>query len=188
MNAVANNGDSGQIKVIETLATDYPQCTLAVYTPKVSRKTRLNLIDSLHNADYHLPAPSGFQGRLWRLFGITNCLQPDKIDIYHGLNGELPLNIAAAHVPTVVSITEADLQPLRKKGGWPRSHLKLYLLSESLRNATRIIADSDETKRILKEAYGIACEKINVITDRQPSASSLMTVYEAAIDTFNKLG
>ncbi len=87
VNAVANNGDSGQIKVIETLATDYPQCTLAVYTPKVSRKTRLNLIDSLHNADYHLPAPSGFQGRLWRLFGITNCLQPDKIDVYHGLNG-----------------------------------------------------------------------------------------------------
>lgn len=173
--------------VIETLATDYPQSRLFVYTPKLSRKTRLNLIDDLHNAEYRLPAPSGFTGRMWRIFGITNCLQADKVEVYHGLNGELPLNISSAHVPTVVTIREEDLAPFDATLGLfdVVEKFKRYILKESWRNATLIIVSSEEHRCILSERFGIGRDRIEVVPASESKAGLLMSLYQKAIASFS---
>ena len=173
--------------VIETLATDYPQSRLFVYTPKLSRKTRLNLMDDLYDAEYRLPAPSGFTGRLWRLFGITNCLQADKIEVYHGLNGELPLNISSAHVPAVVTVREVDLSLFDATLGLfdVVEKFKRYILKESWRNATLIIVSSEEHRCILSERFGIGRDRIEVVPSSEPKAGLLMSLYQKAIASFS---
>ena len=181
-------GSSGRrnysLDVIKLLATDYPQYSLSVYTPKISRKTRLDLIDRLHNAEYRLPAPSGFTGRLWQLFGITNCLLPDKIDVYHGLNGELPLNIAASHVPSVVTIGYTGSLPSVAGVFDIAGRLRRYVMTMSCRNATIVIAPSEEVKSDLMRLSGIEDDRIEVIPPAALTARSLVGVYEKAIEVF----
>ncbi len=185
-------------EVIESLATDYPNYSLLIYTPKVGRKTRLSLIDELHNAEYRLPAPSGFTGRMWRLFGITNCLLPDKIDVYHGINGELPLNIAAGHVPTVVTVsnadifdtpaqkTEAGMYEVKKPAGIFEigKRIEQYVKRESWKNSTLIIAASTAVELALTANYGIEDSKIIVIPPSRQTAEALMGAYTKAIALF----
>ncbi len=169
--------------VIETLATDYPQSRLFVYTPKLSRKTRLNLIDDLHNAEYRLPAPSGFTGRMWCIFGITNCLQADKVEVYHGLNGELPLNISSAHVPAVVTVRESDIALFDAPLGLFEvvQKIRRYILRNSWRNATFIIVSSEEHKSTLMKRFAIEESKIEVIPVAGHTAVTLMSLYQKAI-------
>lgn len=185
--AVAGEREFYTREVIGLLATDFPQYSLSVYTPKVNRKTRLDLIDELHNVEYRLPAPSGFSGRMWQLFGITNCLLPDKIDVYHGLNGELPLNIAAAHVPAVLTVSDTS---------WIDSHegmldvsrkFRRYVMTASCRNATLILAGSDDIKKELSERLGIEELKVEVCPSESLTAGALLSAYKKAIERFHEI-
>ena len=65
---------------------------------------RLSAIDSFFNTEFRLPPEMGLTGSLWRSFGITNHLRADRVDVYHGLSNELPLNIRMAGLPSVVTI------------------------------------------------------------------------------------
>lgn len=172
--------------VISMLATDYPQWNLSVYTPKIGRRRRLRLIDELYNVEYRLPAPSGFTGRLWRLFGITNCLLPDKVDVYHGLNGELPLNIASAHVPSVVTVSDTAIFDRGAGVSEVWKKVRRYVMMESCRNATVIIADTPEVKCSLMKRLGIDGSKIDVVPPSGLTAQALEGVYKKAIELFNQ--
>ena len=169
-------------RVIEGVAGDYPGYKMMVYVAKMTHKRRLPLIDDLHNVEYRLPAPSGFTGRLWLLFGITNCLQPDKIDVYHGVAGELPLNIAAAHVATVVSLPSDRFSAFNASGFFDIvKRFRLYVLRESLRNATLVLVSSESEKRCLVELTGLPEDKIEVLTDEAFTPEALTAIYRKAI-------
>lgn len=186
----ATNGSSSNERyfrfVVEALATDYPELKMYVYTPKLTNKTRLTLIDELHNVEYRLPAASGFQGSLWRAFGITNCLQPDKVDLYHGLHGVLPLNIASAHVPSVVTIHEPDFEVASNAMSWWRRTLALHRVGAAVRAATRVVAFSEDTKLQLNERFDIDLAKVDIIDTVENISDQLMKVYHKAIETFNQ--
>ncbi len=149
--------------VIESVAEAYPDSQLFLYTPKNKSNPRLGPIEALHNVQFRIPAPSGFQGSLWRTFGITNCLRPDKIDVYHGLSNELPLNIAAGHVPTVLTMHDLIYRRIPEAYNPIDRWLYDYKYGASCRNATRIIAISERTKKDIMEFYGIDESKIDVI-------------------------
>lgn len=173
--------------VIEEFATDYPEHRLYVYTPNITKKTRLKLIDDLHNVEYRLPAASGFQGGLWRAFGITNCLQSDKVELYHGLNGVLPLNIAAAHVPTVLSIHEPDHHRSDVEMTWWKKTFALHRVGMSARDATRIIVYSDNTRTELYDRYGIDRGKVDIIDINRNISEQLMEIYHKAMEDYKSI-
>lgn len=181
--ALAGNKGNEEMtcKVIEMLATDYPHYCMLVYTPKLERKTRLSLIDELHNAEYRLPAPSGFTGRMWQLFGITNCLLPDKVDVYHGINGELPLNIDAGHVPAVVTVSDSDIFDTPAGIFELGKRFDQYVKKKAWNKATLIIAGSQEVKTILTEHFCIEESKILVIPASAQTAETLVAAYTQAI-------
>ena len=58
--------------VIERVALAEPLDKLLIYIPKLRENPRLAPIRSLHNVEFRLPPPQGFQGSLWRSFGISN--------------------------------------------------------------------------------------------------------------------
>ena len=149
--------------VIESIAEAYPDSSLYLYTPVRKSNARLKQIEALHNVQFRLPPPSGFKGSLWRTFGVTNCLRPDEIDIFHGLSNELPLNIDSAHIPTVVTMHDLIYRRLPHGYNPIDRWLYDYKYGASCRNATRIIAISERTKRDIIEYYGVDERKIDVI-------------------------
>ena len=40
----------------------------------------------------------------WRVKGVVKDLKTDGVELYHGLSGELPLGLAAAGIPGVVTV------------------------------------------------------------------------------------
>lgn len=90
--------------VIETLARGDSSRKCLLYTPVMSHNPRMERIKALHNIEFRLPGAQGFHGGLWRMFGITNNLRPDGVDIFHGICGELPMNIRESGVTLVVTI------------------------------------------------------------------------------------
>lgn len=149
--------------VIESVAETYPDSRLLVYTPKLTDNPRLATIRSLHNVEFRLPPPQGFKGSLWRTFGITNNLRPDKVEIFHGLSNELPLNIASSGIPSVVTIHDVIYRRRPQCYNAIDRHIYDFKYGRSCRNATRIIAVSQRTKDDIVELYGIDPDKIDVI-------------------------
>ncbi len=190
LSVVADKGAPGDYgrTIIEQLSQEYSGNSLLVYTPKLRKASYLDDILRLHNVEFRLPAPSGFTGSLWHNFGITNCLGADKVDIYHGLNNELPLNIAAAHLPTVVTINEVVTRSHTNKYSYLSRWIKEYKTVNSCRNATRIIAMNEDIKKEIMECYGISGDKIDVValTGGSKLAIATMAVYQKAMKDYHK--
>lgn len=159
--------------VIESLAEEYPGSDFYIYTPKLKNNPRLKTIESLSNVRFCLPPPSGFGGGLWRTFGITNNLRADKVDIFHGLSNELPLNIQEAHIPSVVTVHDVIWRVLPHTFSAFDRRIDDFKYGRSCRNATRIIAISENTKNDIIKFYGIEPDKIDV-------------VYQGCDDSFKK--
>ena len=84
---------------------------------------------------------------------------PGPIDLYHGTNYTAPLT---GRFPTVLTVHDLSVNllpethPLRRR-------LRHRLLPRLCRRATRVIADSMNTKRDLVRCHGISPEKIEVV-------------------------
>lgn len=149
--------------VIGELAENYPQDSLYVYTSKLKANPRLKKIESMSNVEFRLPSGSGFSGSLWRTFGVTNCLAADKVDVYHGLSNELPLNIASAGVPSVLTMHDVIYRRMPECYTFFDRLIYDFKYGRSCRNATRIIAISKRTKDDIIELYGVDPDKVDII-------------------------
>lgn len=149
--------------VIEQLAESYPHDSLYVYTPKLKKNPRLALIESMPNVEFRLPSGSGFSGSLWRTFGVTNNLRADKVDIYHGLSNELPLNILSAGVPSVVTMHDVIYRRMPECYSAIDRRIYDFKYGRSCRNATRVIAVSERTRQDVVELYGVDPGKVDVV-------------------------
>ena len=165
--AVANNTGLGNYSryVIDALSIGFPRNTYRLYSPVIKDNPRLEPI--LMRAYVELVGPSTAFGRrfgsLWRSTTLTNQLATDEVSVYHGLSNELPLNIAGAAFPSVVTIHDLiyrrvpqDYKPFDRK-------MYDYKYSRSARNATRVIAISQRTRDDLVEDYQIDPAKIDII-------------------------
>lgn len=149
--------------VIEGIAEEFPGDTLLLYTPGQSDNPRLEKIMSFPNIEFRYPAPQGLKGSLWRTYGITNHLRADKVDIFHGLSNELPLNISSSGVPSVVTMHDVIYRRLPEC--YKRIDRMIYdfKYGRSCRNADHIIAVSQRTKDDVVELYGVDPDKVTVV-------------------------
>ena len=100
---------------------------------------------------------------LWRSHGIVCDLKRDSIDVFHGLSGELPKGIRRSGIRSVVTIH--DLIFLRHPEYYKRIDAMLYTwkFRQTLREADRIIAISECTRRDIMHYGGIGPERIDVV-------------------------
>ena len=119
----------------------------------------------------------------WRSYGITELLNENHIDLYHGLSNELPFNIKNFKGKKIVTIH--DLLFLRYPKLYPYLDSKIYnkKFRHSCDVADIIIAISEETKRDIEKYYFIPGNKIKVIYQScdelyslQPSAEHIQQV------------
>ena len=99
----------------------------------------------------------------WRSFGITQDILRNRVELFHGISNELPLNIHRSGIATVVTIH--DLIFLKDKEQYPWLDRQFYIIKSkyAARQADAVIAVSEETKRDLMEIYGVPERKISVI-------------------------
>lgn len=171
------------IRILEKYA---PENEYLKYTPKIGDQ----YINQSATQD-NIRLPQGFINstwpNLWRNQRIVHDLKKDKIDIFHGLSGEIPLGLAKAHIKSIVTIH--DLIFLR--------HPELYhpidrwIYKKKFRHACeasdRIVAISECTKNDIVDLFHIAVEKIDVVYQGCHEAFKPLKTEEQKAELRNKL-
>ncbi len=151
--------------LINALSKDFPAVQLRLYTPGEGQADLRQQVESRPNVVYAYPkhVKLKFLRSLWRTKGIVADLKEDGINLYHGLSGELPIGIKKAGIKTVVTIH--DLIFLRHPEYYNRIDVQIYKYKfrKTLKEADRIIAISECTKRDILEYGQFPADKIDVI-------------------------
>lgn len=152
--------------VIDTLSHALPEAQLLVYAPRPPLTERGRSVANEPNVEFRHPDKPlwrRFHG-LWRVDrGLTAQLRRDGVELFHGLSNELPLDIAKARIPSVVTIHDLIFRHYTD-GYKPIDRLIYdYKFQRAAENSTRIIAISEATRRDIISSYGISPEKIDVV-------------------------
>lgn len=142
-----------------------PENEYILYTPKTSKVPSVKFISQYDNVRVHTPQTQldkTFKG-LWRSVNLEKNLQQDGIEIFHGLSNEIPRKGSGSNIKYVVTIH--DLIFKRYPRNYKAIDRRIYntKFKYACKNADRIIAISEQTKRDIIEFYGISSDKIEVI-------------------------
>ncbi len=152
--------------VIDAMSEVYPDNRYLLYTPKFSDHPRLHPIIDRDNIEIRQPETWFGRkfGAAWRTgAGITAQIRRDRVDIYHGLSNELPLNIAKSGAASVLTVHDLIYRRVPRDYSAIDRAFDNWKYGASARNATRIIAISECTRRDLISDFGINPDKIDVI-------------------------
>lgn len=160
-----NTGLGNYSRFIITLLTKYsPQNRYYLYTPTSRRPHLLSQVADHTNVCY--PHTSFWRRcqSLWRIWGVTRAIAQQRIDLFHGLSNELPLNIRQAkHTRSIVTIHDLIFMRYPRYYRFFDRMIYRYKFRKACRNADRIIAVSHCTKRDIFDYWGIPSDKIDVV-------------------------
>ena len=152
--------------IVDILCQFGPENEYVLYAPKKRENKRLDkLTKQYQQLQLSYPTTSSWKkfSSLWRVWGVTRQLEKEKIDIFHGLSNELPLNIHQSEVKSIVTIH--DLIFLRYPQYYHSIDRKIYTYKfrKACENADKIISISECTKRDIIEFFRIPADKIEVV-------------------------
>ena len=163
-----NKGGLGNYgrNTIYYLSKHYDTHEYFLYTPSLKKAIKYDVNGNKGDIQVKTP-PLVLQGPLksvWRTRNIVSQLQRDKIEIYHGLSNELPINIQKKKdIKTIVTIHDLIFlrypQFYKDLDRW--TYKKKFLHSSEI--ADTIIAVSKQTQQDLIEFYKISPQKIRVV-------------------------
>lgn len=148
--------------LVRILSSHYPDNHYFLYNPKVKKIDRLPLKNNITEV-----LPSAYMWKklssLWRQTAVVKQVKNDKIDVYHGLSGEIPIGLDRNHIPSVVTIH--DLIFIRYPQWYSFIDRNIYLQKAkyATHHSDRIIAISEQTKSDIVEFLGISPKKIEVV-------------------------
>lgn len=151
--------------VVNGLSAFFPEHTYQLYTPGKGKDTLRNRIEPRPNVSFHYP-----EGRfdqlfpsLWRSSGLITTLREERVDLFHGLSNEIPMNLRQNGIPAIVTIH--DLIFLR----YPRLYKPIdraiytYKFKQACLRSDKIIAISRQTLRDVRDFFHIPESKIEVV-------------------------
>lgn len=148
--------------LIDMLTTRFPDNTYLLYTPKISDA---NVVKPYRHKEHcSTRMPDGLvRGSLWRGYGLAKELKKDQADLYHGLSHELPMGLGAARIPAVVTMHDVAWRTFPAMyHRWDRA-IYDFKARYACREAQRIVAISEATKRDVCKFYNVKEEKVEVI-------------------------
>ncbi len=157
-------GSYGRTLINSLSAVDTDDAFL-LYAPDKGRNDLRSQIVLRPNVTFHYPdnAHGGLKRALWRSHGIVKDLLHNKVDLYHGLSGELPPGIHKAGIPTVVTIHDLIFLRHPEYYHWFDVQIYKWKFFQTLKEADHIIAISECTKRDILYYGDYPEEKISVI-------------------------
>lgn len=165
---IVRNG-TGLGNYCRTLINDMIRCNtnnkLLLYTPDKGRDELRNQIIESNNSRFIFPKKNlgKIYKSLWRARNIVRQLVEDKVQIYHGLSGELPAGLKSSGIKSVVTIHDLIFLRHPQYYRWLDRKIYTWKFHQTIRQADRIIAISECTKRDILEFGKINPEKIEVI-------------------------
>ena len=165
--AVSNGTGLGNYcrTLLNDLGTIDTTDSFRLYVPDLGRDDLRSQLDMPRNMSFVTPANKLIKPlrSLWRIKGIVNDLKRDGVDIYHGLTGELPLGLSEAGIKSVVTIH--DLIFMRCPEYYNPVDVAIYKwkFRNAIRQANRIIAISECTRRDIMELGEIDDSRIHVV-------------------------
>ncbi|MDO4881332.1 MAG: glycosyltransferase family 1 protein [Capnocytophaga sp.] len=110
--------------------------------------------------------PTSFLGKklrgLWRLFSISKLAQREKLDLYHGLSGEIPIGIYK-HTTTIVTIHDLIFLRFPSLYSYFDRVIHTKKFQYAAKKSHHIIAISEQTKQDIMHYFQIPSEKISVV-------------------------
>src|SRR5690606_20870402 len=149
--------------VIRLLSTYYPSNRYFLYNPKDSS----NKLFSIESHQIIEKRPSStfnkFFYNTWRQIRVVKDLKKDKIDLFHGLSGEIPIGLIKNKIKSVVTIH--DLIFIRFPHYFAFFDRNIYFrkFKYAADHANRIIAISEQTKQDIIQYLKIDKNKIKVV-------------------------
>lgn len=151
--------------LIKSLHYYHPENNYTLFTPKTGESEFTEYVQKQKNIQ--IEQPQHFLEKkissYWRSYGITDILNEQQQNVYHGLSNELPFNIENFKEKKIVTIH--DLIFLRYPELYSSIDSRIY--NKKFRHACDvadvIIAISEETKRDIQSFYFVPEEKIKVI-------------------------
>lgn len=165
--AVSNGTGLGNYcrTLLNDLGTIDTTDSFRLYVPDLGRDDLRSQLDMPRNMSFVTPANKLVKPlrSLWRIKGIVNDLKRDGVDIYHGLTGELPLGLSEAGIKSVVTIH--DLIFMRCPEYYNPVDVAIYKwkFRNAIRQANRIIAISECTRRDIMELGETDDSRIHVV-------------------------
>ncbi len=164
--AVFNNTGLGNYSrlVIDVLSEFYPHEHYILYSPKVKDNPELTSLLCRPDVHLKLPLKANLGGSYWRsVSGMMNDAHRHHVKLFHGLSGELPLDIAKSGIPSVLTVHDLIFRRFPQYYKLIDRIIYNFKFSRACRNATRIIAISECTKREIMHHYGVPAHKIDVV-------------------------
>jgi glycosyltransferase involved in cell wall biosynthesis len=146
--------------LIKLLRDHFPMHQYFLFNPKSTSEYRIT------GENIYEVLPGGMLNKLfssaWRSSWVTKDLKKYKIDLYHGLSHEIPVGISKTEIKSVVTIH--DLIHEKHPEQYNAIDVKIYhkKFLYACRNADKIMAISQETKKDIVELYGIEESKVVV--------------------------
>jgi len=174
-----------------------PGLDLRLYAPTPGNEELHKKVVRSFNVKFAYPEgwPTTIGKKLWRAGGLNGGggvitdLLADHVHLYHGLTGELPRGIRDRGIPTIVTIY--DLIFLRHPEWYHTLDARIYdwKFRQTLKEADRIIAISECTKRDILHFANVDEQRISVIYQGySPRFLSETTIEERKrLSTFYKL-
>jgi glycosyltransferase involved in cell wall biosynthesis len=151
--------------LIKHIVKNNPTEDYFLFSSENERYKLQNFIEKKSNI--HLVEPEGFWAKefpaWWRSYGITKSANNLKLDIYHGLSSELPMNSHLMKAKKIVTVH--DLIFMRYPEFYNSADRKMYTIKtkKSCALADAVVAVSEQTKSDLIELLDVPKEKIHVI-------------------------
>lgn len=147
---------------IQLLSKYYPDNHYYLFNPKTKSKLPVEINENMteinpkHQFWKLLPS-------LWRSKGMNSTIKEEKLDIYHGLNQELPYGIQHTGAKTIVTLHDAIF--MRYPQLYPPSYRLVFTTKNkyACKIADKIICISEQTKRDAITYFGADESKIDVV-------------------------
>jgi len=148
--------------LLRILSTYYPENTYFLYNPKKAKQLRYALADN--NMEV-LPKSKFWKkfSSIWRQKAIVKQLVEDKIEVYHGLSGELPRGIDKTNIKTIVTIHDLIFVRYPKLYTYFDRKIHFNKFKYAAEVADVVIAISEQTKKDIVTFLKINPDKIKVV-------------------------
>ena len=148
--------------VIRILHAYTPVDKFILYNTKPSKIERLKILDRIL-----VRYPNSWFWRrfsaLWRLGPVTNQVVEDGVQIYHGLSGETPVGLKDKGVTSIVTIHDLIFLSHPQFYFWIDRLVYKRKFKHAAKNAEKVIAISEQTKRDIVKYLNIDSDKISVV-------------------------
>jgi glycosyltransferase involved in cell wall biosynthesis len=155
-------GNYGRTLVNDLAEIVDPDTMLYLYAPDEGNEHLRKQVSDSNRIQFVYPSKTWFKS-LWRSRGIVKDLHRDHIDIYHGLSGELPIGIRQSGIRSVVTIHDLIFMRHPEYYHWWDAKIYAAKFQKTVKEADRIIAISECTKRDIVELGGVNPDRIDVI-------------------------